>query len=230
MGNELAKVNAEEKELRGDVSSIEHFATTHIIRTDDDFAIAGELVKKVKAAQKRVDEYWEPMRQSTYKAYKAVTDHKKEMTDPLKKAEQILKKKMGDYQAEKERRRAEQEAKLRELARLEAERKMAEAEEAAKAGDEFAADYAFTEAQALAEVAETTHVAKKVAKVDGIAQKKAWEITGIDLSELPTDFAGVLIRPADMGAIMRLIKASGGTIRIPGVQYKETVNFAVKVS
>lgn len=227
---ETGIVPVEEKKLGTEVSKIERDAMELTISTDADFALAGDAVKAVKAAQKRVEEYWEPMRASTYSAYKAVTDHKKAMTDPLKKAEGILKTKMGEYQAMKERQRREKEEELRRLAMEEARRKLDEAKEAKANGDEFSADYALAEAEALGAMADTVHVALPETKVDGIAQKKAWTVKNIDLSKLPCEFAGVMIRPADEKAIMRLIRASKGTIKIPGVEYEETVSFAVKVS
>ncbi len=226
----VSNVAMKEEELGKKVSLIEHQANDLVIRTDDDFKMAGTTVKAVKTAQKQVEAYWEPMRKSTYAAYKSVTDHKKAMTEPLKKAEDILKKKMGEYQAEQERRRREEEERLRAIAKAEMERKLAEAAKAEHEGDAFGAEYAMTEAEALDTMAETAYVDKKTARVDGVIQKKAWTITGIDLKELPDEFAGIVIRPADESAIMRLIRASRGQINIPGVTFEETVSFAVKAS
>ena len=150
------------------------------------------------------------------------------MLDPLEAAEKIIKGKMSDYQMVQEKIRREQEEKMRALARAEMEKKMAEAEKAEKSGDVFSAEYARVEAEALEAAAETMSVPKAQVKVDGVAQKKAWEITGIDLSKLPCEFGGVVIRPADEAAIMRLIRESRGGVQIPGVEFRETVSFAVK--
>lgn len=222
------EVSVQEKELGAEVSHIERKAQEMVIRTNEDFKEAGNAVKVVKSVQKRVEEYWEPMRKTTYDAYKSVTDHKKAMVDPLKRAEATIKGKMSDYQMAQEKIRREQEEKMRALARAEMEKKMAEADEAEKSGDVFSAEYARVEAEALEAASSTMSVQKAQIKVDGVAQKKAWEITGIDLAELPCEFCGVVIRPADEAAIMRLIKASKGGIRIPGVEFRETVSFAVK--
>lgn len=228
--NELAVIPAEEKKLGSEVSRIEQDASALTVRTDADFQKAAAAVKMVKTALKKVEDYWEPMRKNTYAAYKSVTDHKKSMTDPLKKAETILKRKMSDYQVAQEQKRIEQEMALRALATAEMEKKLAEASEAEKAGDEFAADYAMAEAEILEATAQSVHISKNTAKADGISQVRSWTITDIDLTKLPDNFAGILIRPADEKAIMRLIKESGGNVHIPGVSYQETVNFRVKVS
>lgn len=229
MGNYTVD-KVEESKLGAEVSLVEKKAQAMQIATDEDFKAAGEAVKTVKTMKKRVDEYWEPMRKSTYDAYTAVNRHKKEMSEPLKNAESIIKKKMADYQARQAEIRRAQEAEMRRLAREEMERKVAEAEEAEKSGDVFGADYARAEAEALEAMADTVVSAKPVAKADGVVQKKSWEITGIDLSKLPCEFGGVCIRPADESAIMRLIRESKGGVEIPGVTFKETVAFAVKAS
>lgn len=227
---EVMKPNEQEKELGREVTALELEASSLTILTDEDFEVAGNAVKKVKSAQKMVEGYWEPMRKSSYAAYKAVTDHKKEMMDPLKNAEKILKGKMSDYQAAKERARRAEEERLRALAEAERERKLAEAAKAEAEGDAFSAEYAMTEAEALDNMAATVHVAKKEVVVSGITQSKAWAIRNIDLSKLPVEFGGVVIRPADEKAIMALIKSSGGTVAIPGVEYEETVSFSVRAS
>lgn len=228
--NELLVKDDREDALGEEVTLIEKKAKQTVIQTDDDFAEAGNTVKAVKAAQKKVDEYWEPMRESTYSAYKTVMAHKKQMSDPLKNAEKILKYKMSDYQVRMEKKRREEEEKLREMARKELSIKLAEAAEAEASGDAFGAEYAMAEAEALDTMAETVHVAKTVTQVDGIRQAKTWAIKNIDLSKLPDEFEGVVIRPADEKAIMRIIKESKGNVSIPGVEYEETVSFSVRVS
>ena len=220
----------EEKKLDTEVGLIRQNVDKLAILTNEDFVKAGEFVKEVKIAQKKVEDYWEPMRNTTYSAYRSVMDHKKEMLDPLKKAETTLKRKMSDYQVAQEEKRIEQEKRLKAMAEAEMEKKLREAEEAEKTGDEFGAEYAKAEAEVLNNAMDTLHVAKQETKVRGISQTKSWEITNIDLSKLPDSFAGVLIRPADTKAIMRLIRDSKGNVHIPGVEYQETVNFSVRVS
>ena len=58
-------------------------------------------------------------------------------------------------------------------------------------------------------------------KVKGVSSSKDWEITGINAAQVPINFSGVELRPVDKAAIMRLIRASKGSIQIPGVQYVE---------
>ena len=71
-------------------------------------------------------------------------------------------------------------------------------------------------------------ISTPVKKASGVSSRKDWALVGIDESKVPVDVAGTVIRPVDTGAIMRLIRASNGTIQIPGVTYKETVNISVR--
>lgn len=228
MENEELMLTEQETQLGKDVASIEERAKAIIIRDDDDFNYAGKFVKDIKAAEKQVEDFFEPMRKSTYDAYKAVTDRKKEMLDPLKSAEVIVKKALANYQMEQEKKRREEEARLRKLAEEESRRKLEEAVKAEEAGDAEAAEYAMAEAEALDNM--VVKIEKPVAKVSGISQTKTWVITGIDLKELPDEFAGCLLRPADEKAIMQLIKATKGQISIPGVKYQETFVMSVRAS
>lgn len=221
-------VKEREAMLDKEVSAIELRAQSLVVETSEDYAVAGNLARDVKTAQKKVDEYWEPMRKSTYEAYKSVTDHKKEMTDPLKNAETILKKKMSAYKVEEERKRREEEERLRRIAQEEAQKKLQEAIDAEAAGDADAMEYAMAEAEAYD--SQMTFVQAPKTKVDGVSQRKTWEIKSIDLSKLPCEMGGVVLRPADEQAIMGLIRTSKGHVEIPGVQYEEKYTMVIKAS
>ena len=139
----------EESKLDRQVSLIEQQASDVVVASEEDFVLAGELTKQVKEMQKKVTDYWEPMRKSTYEAYSAVNQHKKEMLDPLASAEKILKRKMGDYTIEQERRRREQEEAMRKAAAAEMDRKLDEAAEAEERGDAEGAEFAMAEAEVM---------------------------------------------------------------------------------
>lgn len=225
-----------------------------VVEDQDGFSKAGDLAKQVKAFQKKVEDYWEPIRDSAYKAYKTINDRKKQMLDPLKDAEKSLKQKMGAYTMEVERKRREEEERLRKIAeeeqrrrleeaqRLEEERKqkIAEAQTHEEDGNDFfaalahmeaqkaekAAQAAVAEAQMMASVPVSVQVEKPQMK--GVSQRVAWEIVSVDESKVPVSVAGAVIRPVDQAAVMRLIKASNGTVEIPGVEYRKTVNMVIR--
>lgn len=224
---QLATRPPEEAKLDREVSLIEQRASSVVITSDVDFAAAGEMTKQVKEMQKQVTDYWEPMRKSTYDAYTAVNQHKKEMLDPLAKAEKILKTKMSDYSKEQERIRREQEEARRRAAQEEFERKMAEATEAEANGDALGAEMAMAEAE-VAEGIVVGNVQAQPPKVKGVTQTKTWKITGIDKAKVPVEFAGMELRPVDEKLVLQLIKASKGKIAIPGVTYEEDLIIGIR--
>ena len=220
----------QERELGREVSAIEQHAASIVIQSDEDYAAASTFARNIKSAQKKVKDYWEPMRVSTYNAYKSVTDHKKQMTDPLDKAESIIKRKMSVYQMEVERKRREEEERLRRLAQEEMDRKLAEAAKAEAKGDVYGAEFAMAEAEAIDNMAATMTYQPVSQKPAGISHTKSWEIKSIDLRKLPDEFNGVALKIPDTKAIMNLIKASKGSIQIPGVEFEETISISVRAS
>lgn len=218
----------EENKLGRQVSLIEQRAESVVVDSDDGFTYAGELTRQVKQMQTKVTDYWEPMRKSTYEAYKSVTDHKKEMLDPLAAAEKILKKKMGAYSLQKERERREREEALRRQAEEEMNRKLEEAAKAESEGDAFGAEMAMTEAEVMENVATTAVIKPEAPIMKGVSTQKTWKITNVDHDMVPTHIQGVEIRPVDEKAVLRLIKATKGAIKIPGITFEEDVTISVR--
>lgn len=221
-------VDTTEQSLGREVSLVERNAMGVVIANDADYEAAAEITRSVKQTQKKVEEYWEPLRASTYKAYKDVMGKKKQMTDPLEKAEKILKGKMGAYAAQKERERKAQEEAARKAAQAEMDRKLAEAAAAEKAGDVLGAEMAMAEAEIMDDAAASITVGAKAPKVSGVSTCKNWVIKNIDASKVPIDIAGVVIRPVDEKAILSLIRATKGAVKIPGVEYEETVSVSIR--
>lgn len=230
IGNNALAIDTREEEnkLGRQVSLIEQKAESVIVESDDGFAYAGELTKQVKQMQEKVTNYWEPMRKSTYDAYKSVTDHKKEMLDPLAAAEKILKKKMGAYTLQKERERREREEELRRQAEAEVDRKLEEAAKAESEGDMLGAEMAMTEAEVMENVATTAVIKPEAPVMKGVSTQKTWKITKIDPVTVPTHVQGVEIRPVDEKAVLRLIKATKGAIQIPGITFEEDVTVSIR--
>ena len=106
----------DEQQLNREVTDIEFQAESMVILSDDDYTAAGEFGKMLKQKAAQVTSFFKPMKDSAYQAHKAICDREKAMLTPLKNAEKTVKKAMGDYFAEQERKRQEAEA---ELARLE---------------------------------------------------------------------------------------------------------------
>ncbi len=227
-GSNALVLDTVEDSLNKEASLLEQKVQSVVVASDADYAAAGDLTKNVKRMQKKVEEYWEPMRLSTKKAYDDVLAHKKEMLDPLKAAEKILKGKMGTYSMEKEQKRRAQEEAMRKLAQQEMDRKLEEAAAAEAVGDTAGAAMAMAEAEVMEGVSIGGSIQEQAPKADGVSQSKTWKIVGIDSQKVPVNFEGVELRPVDERVVMRLIKESKGTVQIPGIQYEEAVSISVR--
>lgn len=173
--------------------------------------------------QKTITAYWEPMRVSAKQTYDDVLAKKKEMLDPMNAAEKVLKKKMGDYTLEQERKAREVEEQRRREAEAAAAKKLEEAVDLESKGDVGGAEFAMVEAEMYDSYSETVTVKPTAPTVRGVSSRKTWDIKSIDPSKVPVMFNGVELRPVDEKAVLRLIRASKGQIAIPGVEVKESV-------
>lgn len=218
----------QEAKIQKEVSLVEVQAKEMVISTDEEYEQAAEFGKQIKEKAKVVTDFFKPMKDSAHKAHVAICDREKMMLKPLQEAEKILKKSMTTYYQEKERKRKELEEKIRREAEEERERKLNEAAALEEAGKKEEAEAALLDAQVTETVAAKATVVMDIPKAKGVSNSKDWEIESIDKEKVPVNFAGVEIRPVDEKAIMRLIRASKGSIQIPGIRYKETIKMSIR--
>lgn len=218
----------DEQQLTQEVTDIEFRAESFVIQTPEDYEAAGEFGKMLKQKAAEVTGFFKPMKDSAYQAHKAVCDREKAMLTPLKNAEKIVKKTMGDYLMEQERIRREAEEAARRAAEEERERKLKEAMALEAAGDKEGAEAAVEEAVVMDEATGYSVPAPVKPKVSGVSTSKDWEITSIDTAKVPVNFSGMELRPVDQAAVMRLIRASKGSISIPGIAYREVAKMSFR--
>jgi len=209
--------------LDKEVSIIERQAMAIDVSSDLGYSAAGSLLVQIKDMQKKIKEYWSPLKSATDKAHKDVVAREKEMLQPIAGAEIILKGKMGEYTKRQRQIAEELEARKRREAEEEAAKKLAEAAALENSGDNLGADYAMAEAEVYEQYANFVTVDVKKPKVQGVSTTKSWKIKSIDPNLVPTFFNGIELRPVDKAAVLRLVKASKGSIIIPGVEIEEDV-------
>lgn len=218
-----------EKETIGrELTALETRALNMTVNSDADYAAAGAVLKEVKALANKVKEYWEPLRVSAKKAYDDVLAKKKEMTDPLDKTEKVLKAEMAGYTKRKELERKLLEEAQRKMAQEEAEKRLREAVDAESNGDVVSAEMAYAEAEVYDNLSGTITVAKEKVKADGVSVRKTFKIKSVDPSRVPVNFNGVCIRPVDEKAVLALIKAADGNIKIDGIEFEEDAVISVR--
>lgn len=217
--NELAPAE-EEKALSQSVSEVEKMAASIIINSEDDYKRAAEFGRTLKQRNAQVTEFFAPMKKAAHEAHKNICDREKAMLDPLKKAEATVKCIMGSWVMEQERIRRAEEERLRKQAEEEAARKLEEAIKLEEQGKAKEAEAAASTAAVIDTVAKNIAVVTDKPKADGVSTTTDWEITDVDSSAVPCYFGGINIKPVDVAAVKRLIKASNGTVEIPGIKYK----------
>ena len=215
--------------LENSVSRFEAEAANVTINNDADYQSASEMTKQIKTLMKQVKDYWEPLRTKAKAVYDDVLSQKKQMMDPLEKAEKILKGKLGGYVLQKQEEERKNQEALRRLAMKEAESKIDEAIALDSNGDTEGAAYAFAEAEAMESLSITGGCGNfDKPKASGVSTSKTYRISKIDLSLVPVTFGGVVIRPVDEKAVLSLIKQSKGAIDIPGIEFVEDVVVSVR--
>lgn len=217
-----------EDELAVQVTDIEIRAEGLVVSNDDEYKEAGELGRLLKAKMAEVTEFFAPMKKSAHDAHKQVCDREKQMLSPLKNAEAVLKKSMGAYALKKEQERKAAEEAARRLAQEEAERKLQASIDAEASGNVEAAKAAMLDAEIADNASRMVSMPEQKLKAEGVGTQKDWEITAIDASKVPVSLAGMVIRPVDEAAVMKLIRASKGTIQIEGISYQETIKMSFR--
>lgn len=222
--------SAGEDELAVEVTDIEVRAEGLVVTDDQQYTEAGEFGILLKQKMAEVTAFFAPMKKAAHDAHKQVCDREKQMLTPLKNAESILKKSMGAYALKKEQERRAAEEAARRLAQEEADRKLEAAIAAEQSGDADAVKVAMIDAEIADSASRMVTVEPDTPKAKGVSVQKDWEITGIDLSKVPDTVAGVVIRPVDTAAVMKLIRASKGAIQIEGITYQETAKMSFRRS
>jgi len=217
-----------ELSLSRNVTTIEFEALACVIESDGDYTAAAEFGRKVKKAASEVTEFFKPMKEAAYKAHKAICDREKAMLLPLSRSEAALKKAMGAYTQKKERERLKAEEEARRIAQEEAEQRLADAIALEGAGDKDAANSALIDAQMADNMSKHVCIPVASPKAEGISTAKDWEVTSVDNAAVPVELNGIMLRPVDEKAVIRLIRASKGTIRIPGIVYSEVSKISIR--
>ncbi len=217
-----------EVEMGKEVSSVEEQASQIVISTQTDYESAAAFGKYIKQKAQQITDFFAPMKTAAHEAHKNICAREKEMLAPLIQAEKIVKDAMGGFIMEQERKRKEEEERIRRLAAEESDKKLREAMELEASGQTEAAEAALMEADIVDSASRNVVVEAQKIKADGASSSIDWEIVSVDDGKVPIDFSGVCIRPVDTKAILKLIRASKGKIKIPGITYKAVPKISLR--
>lgn len=217
-----------EDELTRSVSAVEAKASELVVTNDKEYQEAAEFGRMLKRKSAEVTEFFKPIKDAAHKTHKQICDREKAMLKPIAEAEKALKAAMGKYATYKLGEQLRLEAQLRQQAQAESDRLLAQAAELESAGNVQQANAMFANAQMADSAARTIALERSAPKADGISTTTDWVITSIDEACVPVNVSGVVIRPVDEAAVMRLIRASKGKVIIPGVKYQAIAKVAIR--
>ena len=206
-------------------------ASATIISNPAQYAGAGEFLKAIKTAQKKVVDHFGPMKTAAHAAWKTITSKEAETLKPLAEAEALVKRRMIDYSQEQDRARAAEQARLQAAADAAAERERARLErEAAKLKTPELREARLEQAAAV--VAPAVVLAPATPKIEGQSIVKRWRAVVTDKKALALAILGgwpdweayIDVR---VGELDRLAARTKGCIKnVPGLGWREESTIA----
>jgi hypothetical protein len=206
MSNEVAAEVVETQQLvakaKSDVAAVK-------ISNNDDYKAAGEILKMVMAAKKRVEELRTKITGPLNQALKAANDMFRAPADELVSVEGQLKRTMVTYQNELARRQQEEQRAADEAARKQREKLAEQARKAEAAGKPERADVLMQRSEA----AVAPVIQREAPKVAGVGTRLVpkFEITNAAL--LPREY--LMPDEVKIRQVVAALKAEAG---IPGVR------------
>lgn len=184
---------------------------------------AAKFLGDLKGEIKRVEDMRKDLTTGLNHTLKQINSSFKMRSEPLTKAEVIVKKKLGVYLDEQERIAREAEAKAQ--AEKDAAEKKARDEAAAakKAGDKEAEEKAKAEAEAIKSQEVVVEAAPTAVRTDAglVSSKKVWTFEIEDASKVPDSFKVV-----DEKAVRKAV--SDGEREIPGIKIFQKTQIATR--
>lgn len=195
-------------------------AREFVIATDDDYARAVDFVKGVKELRQQIADTFDPHVRRAFDAHRALCADRKRADDAAAEAERIVKDAIVAWDAERERLRAI------EIARLDAvvaEAALDAAVDAEAAGDHALADAILTSAP--------TAALPSRPRVDGVRFTERWSARVDDFGKLVAHVAAHpellgLLKP-DQRALDGQAKSLRGRLALPGVTATSARDVAV---
>jgi hypothetical protein len=189
------------------------------------YANAAELCKDIKSRINQITDYWKPLKEAAAKQHKDICAKEKELLTPFSTAETDLKNKMEAWQRQKleEERQAREEQERRR--QEEAELLLKEAAKADTEGNAERSEFLF---EAAENVSNMYIPEAKQEKTAGTAAKTVWKARVVNASLVPVSVACAIIRPVDEKVLNDLARASKGNMTIPGVEFYEDIQIAIR--
>ncbi len=173
------------KEVESQTLAIPAQAQALVIDSKESMTGADTFKKGIKALIGEIDSTFKPLANKAFAAHRAITEKWKATKQPLLNADQVITEKAKAYLRAEEKKRQEEERRLREIARLEEEeRRLAEAIELEKEGNAEEAQEILEEPMQV--VAPT--VVADVPKVDKRMYRTTWKWRVTNMEKIPSEY------------------------------------------
>lgn len=198
------------------LSLVDEVKALVVIKDAEHYIKVGEVYKSVVAMMKEVDEGFDKNIKRWHEGHKAAVADKARYWNPLNDTKKTIKMLMERYDAEQERLRKAEEARLREIARKEEEERLLQ--------EAIAAEASGNKEEAAAIIEEPVYVPpvvvkKEVPKVQGMSFRTIWKFRITDEKKIPREY----LKPDEVkiGGVVRSMKKQ---TNIPGIEaYEERV-------
>lgn len=205
-------------------------AAAIIIRDQDTYDQAAELVVQIVGLRKQVVDHHKPIKEAAHLAHKAAVDAEKKLLEPLQHAESTIKRAIGEWDAEQQRRRREEQERLEAVQRKadeEARLALAAEAEANGATEETVSEILETPVVAPVAVATPTYQ-----RANGVATQQRWRAEVTDIKALCRAIAdgkaSLNLVQANMPALNSMARAMRQTFNIPGCKAVAETAVAVR--
>ena len=217
----------DELQLRQEVSPVLAKAVNIAVQNAEQYSYAADFLKMLKEAQRKVKDYFEPMKTNTYQAWKEVCAKENQMLEPLGKAESEIKTKMLNYQRIEEEKRQAEQRRLQAIADEQARKEKERLErEAAKLKTPELKEKRLAQADAV--ISPIIEIQPETPKVSGISTRKIWKaevVSKIDFVKAAVNDQNILaLLEIDVAKLNKIAQATKGQISYPGISfYEETI-------
>jgi hypothetical protein len=203
------------------------------IQTDEHYMLADDFLGSVKTLRKKIDEGYDEIIASLHRSHKLAVATKKRYSDPVDEAEKIVKRKMADYQVQREAEARKEVAALEAAARKAAEEaQLAQAMALEAAGHKEAAQAVLDAPPAPAAILPMPVGAPAI---EGTSIRKLYSCRVVNLQALAT-FA--VANPAILAscllpnekALNAMARAQKDSFRVPGCEVVVETSIAKQVS
>jgi len=192
------------------LATVDQLLSIATIKNNDEYLAAAGLLQAGRKMADAIGESYDPIIAKAHAAHKEAISKRDEQLKPIRAGLEKLKRVIGIYRDEQERKMKEERARLEaETRRQEEEHRLAVALEVEAAGNQAEADAIMAEPVSVAPV----FVQAPVPKVDGVVFREVWKFRITDPNLVPRQY--MVPDEKRIGAVVRALKSQA---KIAGVE------------